>query len=224
MIERHAYVVACAMLSGCSGGNGSADDPASASDSDSAEAGSASEGDPTAGDDSAETGAPEPEGEGPAEFPAGRRIRRMTADQYMRSLEIATGQTWPDYAEFAPALGKADYAEIVSEDRALSVTFDKFIHDAALSTCRAAVDADVEQGTGVILRDVAIDSDDEAFIRANLVYLTLRFLASDVQPSDPRLDVWVDLVADTSLDDDARRERWVAVCVGFATHPDFVAY
>src|SRR5688572_20176856 len=111
MIDRNAYVVACAMLSGCSNGTGSSGDP-SATATDSADAGSASEGDPTAGDDAAETGAPEPDGEGPAEFPAGRRIRRMTADQYMRSLEVATGQTWPDYAEFAAALGKADYAEI----------------------------------------------------------------------------------------------------------------
>lgn len=179
----------------------------------------------TGGDE--ETGRPDPNGEGPAEFPIGRKIRRMTADQFARSLHVATGQQWPGFAKFAAALGQADFAEITAHDRSLSVTFDKFIHDAALSTCRAAITNDLETGDTVILRHSTLMGDDTA-LRANLAYLMLRFLAVDVPTNDERLDPWLAVLnAPSQLklsEDEIRRERWVAVCVGLATHVDFITY
>lgn len=127
-------------------------------------------------------------------------------------------------------MGKADYAEITRHDRTLSLTFDKFAHDAALWSCRAAVDADVANASAVILRhvDPSLQAPaDATSVRANVAYLLLRFLAVDAAAADSRVDVFADLVlapsaADPSLE--TRRERWTAVCVALATHPDFVAY
>lgn len=197
---------------------------------DATESGGDSNGDSDGDDDDdggAETGSPEPEGEGPSEFPIGRRIRRMTADQYVRSLTVATGQSWPLYDEYAAALGKADFAEITSNDRSLSVTFDKFIHDAAQYSCRTAVEDDVTSGGTAILREVGVEDTDEAALRRNLQYLMLRFLAVSLPTDDPRLDPWLGLLtaaSDSEITDAVRQERWSAVCVGLATHVDFVTY
>jgi len=177
--------------------------------------------------DDGDTGAPEPGGVGPSDYPAGRKIRRMTADQYAASLQVATGQTWPQFEEFAGAMGKADFAEITSHDRTLSLTFDKFAHDAALWSCRAAVDADVDAGGDVILRHAGIEASDEQDVRQNVAYLLLRFVAADVTPDAPEVDAFADLVMAPSQSDitpEVLRERWTAVCVALATHPDFVAY
>ncbi len=187
------------------------------------------EDDTSDGDDDggAETGSPEPEGEGPSEFPVGRRIRRMTADQYIRSLTVATGQSWPLYEDYAAALGKADFAGITSDDRSLSVTFDKFIHDAAQYTCRTALDDDVTNGGATILREVGVEETDEDALRRNLQYLMLRFLAVSLPTDDPRLDPWLGLLtagSTSEITDAVRQERWSAVCVGLATHVDFVTY
>lgn len=175
-----------------------------------------------------ESGAPSPRGEGAADSPIGRRIRRMTADQYIRSLELVTGQTWSGYEEFAAAMGRPDYVELVDDDRTLSVTFQKFAFDAASATCRAAVAQDLAQGTSVILRHAGADDDASDSVRFNMSHLALRFLAVDADPNDPFLDPWVDLVlAPNETDDpiaDVRAERWAAVCVGLATHPDFITY
>ena len=72
-----------------------------------------------------------------------------------------------------------------------------------------------------IVRSVTVDDDSEAAIRGNLRYLFLRFLGASVEADDEDLQPWVDLVLSGSS---SPRERWVAVCVGLATHPDFITY
>ncbi len=179
-------------------------------------------------DDGGDSGSPDPEGEGPAELPLGRAIRRMTADQYVRSLELATTQRWEGFDAYSAAMGKANFSEITEHDRNLSVTFEKFANDAAIATCRAAVAIDADEQAEVILRHVTLESLDEAAVRANVQYLVLRFLADEVPLDDPRVDVWAQLVlAPLGPDLDPRealQERWAAVCVGLATHVDFITY
>ncbi|MCR9162534.1 MAG: hypothetical protein ACE37F_19145 [Nannocystaceae bacterium] len=210
--------------------------PSSAGD----EAGASSDGpgEGTDADDGGDSGAPNPDGEGPAELPQGRTIRRLTADQYVRSLEKVTGQPWPDYELYAAAMGKADFAEITEHDQTLSVTFEKFANDAAIATCRDAVDTDATEGRDTILRFAGIETapdgallpSSEADVRANIQYLFLRFLADEVELDSPLIDPWAELVLapivpSEDLSADAiGRERWAAVCVGLATHVDFLTY
>lgn len=180
-------------------------------------------------DDGADSGAPGHHGEGEAEGPGGRRVRRMTAAQFHRSLVTVTGQPWPLFDEYAGSMGRADFAEITDEGRELSVTFDKFVHDAALHSCAAAVEADGEGlGAGTIMRWVAVSERDEVKIRRNLDYLMLRLLGQEMRDEDSRVEPWMRLLLaapdEGELDDALMRERWIAVCMGLVTHPDFITY
>lgn len=180
-------------------------------------------------DDGADSGEPGHHGEGDAEEPAGRRMRRMTAAQFHRSLVTVTGQPWPLYEQYAGAMGQADFAEITDEGRELSVTFDKFVHDAALHSCAAAIAADGDgSDAGTIMRWVSVSERDLVKIRRNLDYLMLRFLGQEMGDDDTRVEPWMDLLTaepdEGELDDELMRERWTAVCIGLVTHPDFMTY
>ena len=63
------------------------------------------------------TVAPERDPVGEATLPAGRRLRRMSAEQFVASLEVATGERWADYEGFAAAMGRADYGADRGEAR-----------------------------------------------------------------------------------------------------------
>lgn len=181
-------------------------------------------------DDGADSGEPGHHGEGDADTPAGRRVRRLTAAQFHASLVTVTGQPWPLFDDYAGAMGRADFAEITEEGRELSVTFDKFVHDAAMYSCSAAVEADGSGGesTAIVLRWVDLAEREEDKIRRNLDYLMLRFLGQEMKDDDVRVDPWMNLLTavpeDEPLDDVLMRERWTAVCVGLVTHPDFLTY
>lgn len=181
------------------------------------------------GEDDADSGSPGHHGEGDADTPAGRRVRRMTAAQFHASLVTVSGQAWPLFDEYAGAMGQADFAEITEEGREISVTFDKFVHDAAMYSCNAAVTADLTGASpATVLRWVDVSERETDKIRRNLDYLILRFLGQEMKDEDVRVDPWMNLLTalpeQGELDDALMQERWTAVCVGLVTHPDFVTY
>ena len=174
---------------------------------------------------------PEREVVGPAEHEATRRVRRLTADQFYRSLVTVTGQEWSSYERYADALGRPDLAEVTDEGRDLSVTFAKLVDDASRATCRAAVlaDREVPAGEGTILRHVSASDRAPAALATNLRYLFLRFLSVELtSDDDPRLEPWMAVLttppAEGEFTDRAMEDRWQAVCVGLVTHPDFLTY
>jgi hypothetical protein len=176
------------------------------------------------GDES--TTPPDREPEGPTDLAPGRRIRRLSADQFARSLQVATGQTWSRYAQFAGALGKADWAQITEEGTDIGLTFDKLVTDAARETCRRAVTA---PGLAIMRQATLADrpGTGDARLRANLKYLLLRFHGIDVSADDdPRLAPWLEVLrgAPAPTTDAAMAQRWEAVCIGLVTHPDFLTY
>jgi hypothetical protein len=163
----------------------------------------------------------------PTEQSPGRRVRRLTADQFARSLEIATGQAWTRYATYAETMGKPDFGELTDEGLDLSVTFDKLVHDAAREACGKAVDLDRTGGGTVIMRDARPADRDHAKYVANLQYLHLRFLGVKVDAADDaRLAPWLTLLEAEPVPttDTTMATRWKAVCIGLATHPDFLTY
>ncbi len=173
--------------------------------------------------------APTPVPIGTAENPLGRRVRRLTADQFHRSLQVATGQSWNDFERFAASLGRPDYAEVTEQGREVSMTFAKFVDDAARDTCRRAIDADRASGApGVILQGALVGDREPAVLEENLRYLFLRFLGQALPPGDPSLEPFMRILtlrdSDRDLSDNEMRDRWWAVCVGLATHTDFLTY
>jgi hypothetical protein len=231
MTMRSAYAMFVVVLAACS------DAPAHPPQSDTGEAESGpppradDHGDSGVDDeDDASTGTPGQHGEGDAEPPQTRRLRRVSAEQFHRSLVMATGQPWPSFELYAAAMGRPDYAELTEEGRELSVTFDKFVHDAAAHSCTAAVASDLglPAQTRAILRTVELAERGEAELRTNVEYLVLRMLAQQPGTDDPRVDPWVDLLLapakDGELDDAEMQQRWAAVCIGLVTHTDFLSY
>lgn len=163
----------------------------------------------------------------PTEQAPGRRVRRLTADQFARSLEIATGQAWTRYATYAETMGKPDFGELTDEGLDLSVTFDKLVHDAAREACGKAVDLDRTAAGTVIMRDARPADRDHAKYVANLQYLHLRFLGVKIDTADDsRLAPWLTLLETEPVPttDTTMATRWKAVCIGLATHPDFLTY
>lgn len=172
----------------------------------------------------------------PEDVPETKRIRRLTADQFLASLYVATGQRWEDEEEFAATLGRPDFAEVTAEGREMSVGFAKLAGDAARQTCRRAVEQDLETAdpaSRVILRKLSsldpLDPFDDA-TGENLRYLLLRFLGvHTTDDQDRRLQPWLGLLHEgLSPGDESRFDeadaRWMAVCTGLALHPDFLSY
>ncbi len=162
----------------------------------------------------------------PTDVEPGRRVRRLSADQFARSLQVATNQTWSRYAQFAGALGKADWSQITEEGTDIGVTFEKLVTDAARETCRRAVSA---PGQAIMRHAVLADRPGagDARILANLKYLVLRFHGLDITADDdPRLAPWLGILrGGTAPTTDALMgQRWEAVCIGLVTHPDFLTY
>lgn len=123
---------------------------------------------------------------------------------------------------FASARGERD-----GEGLDLSVTFDKLVHDAAREACGKAVDLDRTAAGTVIMRDARPADRDHAKYVANLQYLHLRFLGVKVDAADDaRLAPWLTLLEAEPVPttDTTMATRWKAVCIGLATHPDFLTY
>ena len=172
----------------------------------------------------------------PEQVPETKRIRRLTADQFFASLNVATGQRWDDEEQFAATLGRPDFAEVTVEGREMSVGFAKLAGDAARETCRRAVEQDrgtTDQASRVILRRISrIDQLDpfDANVGENLRYLVLRFHGVyAIDDDDRRLQPWFTLLQDGLNATDEERfaeaqDRWIAVCTGLALHPDFLTY
>lgn len=176
------------------------------------------------------TGTPGHHDEGDADPPRSRRLRRLSADQFHRSLVAATGQAWTSFEQYAAAMGRPNYADITEQALDLSVTFDKFVHDAAAATCSAAVADDLlrPRTERAILREAELADRSPVTLQRNLEYLHLRFLAVQTGADDPRIEPWLVLLTEPpsegELDDTQMQQRWVAVCIGLVTHTDFLSY
>ncbi|MDQ3031470.1 MAG: hypothetical protein M3Y87_03565 [Myxococcota bacterium] len=169
---------------------------------------------------------------------AARRVRRLTAEQWNASLTVATGQEWSDWDENADALGRPDFTMVTDEGEQMSVVFEQLIGDAARETCGLAVRADRALAAGeerVILGSLDLDAAEPAARIANLRRLLLRFHGHDVaRDDDARVTPWrelleapldrADLGSAVRTDADVEALRWEAICIGLATHSDFLTY
>ena len=112
----------------------------------------------------------------PNATPETKRVVRLTADQFFRSLEVTTGQTWSREDEYAGTLGKPDFTQATEQSQDISVSFVKLAGDAAREVCGEAVDADLEMAAPddrLILKNVnGLDPEDPSVL-TNLRYLVL---------------------------------------------------
>ena len=249
-----AALLAAALTSACGGGGTANDTDATGSD-ETAGAATEASGDSEASDDTGDT-SPEERQHG------GRTPRRLSVDQVRSSLALLLGQTyrggawvydpldpegqaWREDADlldaFAGALGRPDYNYTVVEGLEAGMTFAKFVQDAARSTCRAAVEADVTaapESRHVLLH---VEADDtlasaEVGVRDTIAALALRFWGRDLGPAAPEVDELIEVFSAAAtapewLDElEATRpagtpvDGWRAVCIALVTDGQFYVY
>jgi hypothetical protein len=222
-----------------------------------------SEGSAATGDTLPTTGSDDETGETPEERQSGgRNPRRLSVDQVRASLQALLGQTyrggawvydpldpqgeaWREDADlldaFAGALGRPDYNYTVSEALEAGMTFAKFVQDAARSTCRAAVEADIAAPADARHLLLSVDEDDtlasaEPAIRGNVATLALRFWGRELAPDSPEVDEliavfaaaaaapeWVDDVG-TTRPAGTPADGWRAVCIALVADGQFYVY
>jgi hypothetical protein len=159
-----------------------------------------------------------------------RPVRRMDIDQLDASIERATRRRWRDrsgvaqFPAFADTLGKPNFTSRVDEDLSAGILFEKFLVDAATSTCTSAVTENEPAIFRFVGRDVPMNGSSRAAIVANVRYLVLRFHARALEPGDAALENWTWLFESTAFRTGQPALGWRAVCVALITHPDFVAY
>lgn len=172
-----------------------------------------------------------------------RPRRRMDIDQLDRAILQATGRAWTQtvnnrevnqFQALSETLGKPDFTELTQEDLSPSTLFQKFLDEAARTTCDrlVAAEAAMEDGAGErILFRHATPSDTTASAPAaidkNLAYLVLRFHGQKLGETDPGLEPWRWLFQSAlhvSPGADGPLRAWRTVCVGLIVHPAFYTY
>ncbi|MGE0790885.1 MAG: hypothetical protein AB7S26_34745 [Sandaracinaceae bacterium] len=193
-----------------------------------------------------------------------RALHRMDVDQLDDSIREVTGNRvdgelvggigWDRWATrtggeyyvaenyfetYGDTLGVPDYINSSTEDRSVSLLFEKFLDDAARDVCRRLVDREAGEGRPYdgdpqgIFSPVDLTSDTEpsqADVDQALSSLLLRFHGRPIEPSDQQLDPWrahVDRLNTAIAAADPpipARRAWEGVCVALITHPDFYTY
>jgi hypothetical protein len=181
-----------------------------------------------------------------------RTPRRLGADQLRASLVEATGFNWvaphvvsdPDSPNgrsempnadmievLAGTLGRANYSTTTSDQLDPAITFAKLAGDAARSSCRASVEADVAEANAsrrrilrfVSPRDTSATNADG--VHRNLAYLALRFWGLAVAPDAAEIAPLVTLLDRATRAQGATpADGWRAVCIALATDPKFLTY
>ncbi len=259
-MTRRTTIMVCGALTiltaACGGGSTANDTEAGSTGGATAVTEASGDAPTTAGsDDTGETG-PEERQSG------GRTPRRLSVDQVRTSLAQLLGQTyrggayvfdpldpqgaaWREDADlldaFAGALGRPDYNYTVVEGLEAGMTFAKFVQDAARSTCRAAVEADIAAPPDARHVLLFVEGDDtlasaEKGARATVSALALRFWGRDLAPETPEVDALLDIFTAAAsapewLDElevtrpaGTPADGWRAVCIALVTDAQFYVY
>jgi len=155
-----------------------------------------------------------------------RQLKRMSVPQIRDAMEqISGGVRWGDEDEsdwdvYSGTLGVADYQLRVENDRSPSVMFQKFLDDAATSTCLAWL-----QATGSSFHTIddpsSMERDD---VRSNIVSLRWQIQGKQRDASARIIDDYEQLFVRSYERTESLDYSWQTVCVAMFTHPDFFMY
>ncbi len=162
----------------------------------------------------------------PATVVHARQLKRMTVPQVRDAMEqISGGVRWgeedeSDWDVYAGTLGVADYQLRVENDRSPSVMFQKFLDDAASSTCLGWLQAPESTFHSV---DDPTSTDRDA-VRSNIVGLRWQIQGKAKDASLPIIDDYEQLFFLSYERTESLESAWQTVCVAMFTHPDFFMY
>jgi hypothetical protein len=166
----------------------------------------------------------------------GRAPRRITVAQLKTSIETTVGRPWTGLEALAPSLGRADFANVVSENTEPNLVFAKFLEDGAREVCLAQASAElpiVDPNARVLSRTVPtlagtagnltqLSDEQKGEL---LVYLSTRFWGAPL--SGEELTRWKNFFTQAASRAEAIRRRdqaFAAMCIAMMTDSRFLTY
>jgi hypothetical protein len=163
----------------------------------------------------------------------GRAPRRITVAQLKTSIETTVGRPWTGLEALAPSLGRADFANIVTENIEPNLVFAKFLEDGAREVCLAQALAELtiaDPNARVLSRTVPgaignLTQLSDAQVSELLVYLSTRFWGAPL--SGDELPKWKGFFTQAAARAEAIRKRdqaFAAMCIAMMTDSRFLTY
>jgi hypothetical protein len=166
----------------------------------------------------------------------GRAPRRITVAQLKTSIETTVGRPWTGLEALAPSLGRADFANVVSENTEPNLVFAKFLEDGAREVCLAQALAELtiaDPNARVLSRTVptlagtagTLTQLSDAQVSELLVYLSTRFWGAPL--SGDELPKWKSFFTQAASRAEAIRKRdqaFAVMCIAMMTDSRFLTY
>jgi len=166
----------------------------------------------------------------------GRAPRRITVTQLQRSIITTVGRPWTQLDSLAPSLGRADFANIVTENTEPNLVFAKFLEDGAREVCLAQAAAELtvaDPNQRVLSRTVPtligtagnLTTLTDAQVTDTVVYLSTRFWGAPL--SGDELTKWKSFFTQAASRAETIRKRdhaFAALCIAMMTDSRFLTY
>lgn len=166
----------------------------------------------------------------------GRAPRRITVAQLKTSIETTVGRPWAGLEALAPSLGRADFANVVSENTEPNLVFAKFLEDGAREVCLAQALAELpiaDPNARVLSRTVPtlagtagnLTQLSDTQVGELVVYLSTRFWGAPL--SGDELPKWKNFFTQAASRAEAIRKRdqaFAAMCIAMMTDSRFLTY
>lgn len=159
-----------------------------------------------------------------------RALKRMSIAHLSAAMtDISGGIPWSDGEElywdtYAETLGVADYRTRLTDNRAPTIMFQKFLDDAATHTCVQWVAEDAASESSRFFSAADPLATDSASVTANLLALRLLIHGRESTSDDPIIAGYHEVFETVLRRSGDPIEAWTTVCVGFFTHPHFFTY
>jgi hypothetical protein len=163
----------------------------------------------------------------------GRAPRRITVAQLKESIITTVGRPWTQLDQLAPSLGRADFANVVTENTEPNLVFAKFLEDGAREVCLAQATAELplaEPDARVLSRTLPgavgnLTQLTDAQVTELVVYLSTRFWGAPL--SGEELTRWKGLFTQAAARAQAINRRdhaLAAMCIAMMTDSRFLTY
>jgi hypothetical protein len=164
----------------------------------------------------------------------GRAPRRITVNQLDQSIRIAVGRPWGELDRRAPSMGRADFANISSENIEPNLVFAKFLDDGARQVCIDQAFSELtltDPNTRVLTRTLPagaigdLTKLTDAQKTQLVVYLSTRFWGAPLA-GDEQLK-WKNFLTQAASRAEAIKKRdqaIAALCIAMMTDSRFFTY
>jgi hypothetical protein len=176
----------------------------------------------------------------------GRAPRRITVAQLDESIRTTVGRAWVcpvgapatcvDLADVAPSLGKADFANVSTENIEPNLVFAKFLEDGARDVCMAQATSELtvaDPNARVLSRTVPtlagtagnLTQLSDAQVTELLTYLSTRFWGAPL--SSEELPKWKNFFTQAAARAETIKKRdqaFAAMCIAMMTDSRFLTY